>query len=95
MPAESRPDWPQFDKFAISVLQHASVSTLALPCVSEIVREKRSISPEMAVLLSAYSGTSNGDWIRLQAHFDLGMATDKVGTQGPHPRGADGRLQRV
>jgi plasmid maintenance system antidote protein VapI len=34
------------------------------------VCEKRSISPEMAVLLSAYFGTSDGYWINLQAHFD-------------------------
>ncbi len=37
-------------------------------------REKRSISPDMAVLLSAYFGTSDGYWINLQAHFDLEMA---------------------
>jgi antitoxin HigA-1 len=63
------------------------------------VREKRSISPEMAVLPSAYFGTSDGYWINLQAHFDLGMAQEKVGKQtariSPHPHGVDGTLQRV
>jgi addiction module HigA family antidote len=70
-----------------------------LPRVNDIVREKRSISPEMAVLLSAYFGTSDGYWINLQAHFDLEMAKDKVGKQAaqinPHPRGANGTLRPV
>jgi plasmid maintenance system antidote protein VapI len=70
-----------------------------LPRVNEIVREKRSISPEMAVLLSAYFGTSDGYWINLRGHFDLERAKDKVGKQAarisPHPHGADGSLQPV
>ena len=70
-----------------------------LPRVNDIVREKRSISPEMAVLLSAYFGTSDGYWINLQAHFDLEMAKDKVGKQAaqinPHPHGANGTLRPV
>jgi antitoxin HigA-1 len=53
----------------------------------------------MAVLLSAYFGTSDGYWINLQAHFDLEMARDKVGKQAarinPHPHGADGTLRPV
>src|ERR1700759_2052656 len=67
-----------------------------LPRVNDIVREKRSISPEMAVLLSAYFGTSDGYWINLQAHFDLEMAKAKVGKQAarisPHPHRSDGSL---
>ena len=51
----------------------------------------------MAVLLSAYFGTSDGYWINLQGHFDLEMVKDKVGKQAarnlPHPHGADGTLQ--
>ena len=70
-----------------------------LPRVNDIVREKRSISPEMAVLLSAYFGTSDGYWINLQAHFDLEMAKDKVGKQAaqinPHPHSANGTLRPV
>jgi len=70
-----------------------------LPRVNDIVREKRSISAEMAVLLSAYFGTSDGYWIHLQAHFDLEMAKDKVGEQAaqinPHPHGANGTLRPV
>ena len=53
----------------------------------------------MAVLLSAYFGTSDGYWINLQGHFDLEMVKDKVGKQAarisPHPHGADGTLQPI
>jgi addiction module HigA family antidote len=67
--------------------------------VNNVVRAGRPISPEMAVLLSAYFGTSDGYWIGLQAHLDLEMAKDKVGKQAarirPHPHGADGALQPV
>src|SRR5579862_7058772 len=70
-----------------------------LPRVNDIVREKRSISPEMAVLLSAYFGTSDSYWINLQAHVDLALAKEKVAKQAarisPHPHSADGRLQPV
>jgi plasmid maintenance system antidote protein VapI len=53
---------------------------MLLPCAcAAAVPEKRAISPEMAVLLSAYFGTSDGYWINLQARFDLEMAKDKVG----------------
>ena len=70
-----------------------------LPRVNDIVREKRSISPEMAVLLSVYFSTSDGYWTNLQAHFDLETAKDKVGKQAarikPHPHDSDGRLQAI
>ena len=70
-----------------------------LPRVNDIVREKRAISPEMAVLLSAYFGTTDGYWINLQAHYDLEMAKDRVGKHAariaPHPRDDRGTLQPV
>jgi antitoxin HigA-1 len=83
----------------LSAYALAKALGVPLPRVNDIVREKRSISPEMAVLLSAYFGTSDGYWINLQAHFDLEMAKDKVGKQAarisPHPHGSDGSLQSV
>lgn len=83
----------------LSAYALAKALSVPLPRVNDIVREKRSISPEMAVLLSAYFGTSDGYWINLQGHFDLEMAKDKVGKQAalisPHPHRADGRLQPI
>jgi addiction module HigA family antidote len=83
----------------LSAYALAKALDVPLPRVNDIVREKRSISPEMAVLLSAYFGTSDGYWINLQGHFDLEVAKDKVGKQAarisPHPHSADGSLQPV
>jgi plasmid maintenance system antidote protein VapI len=51
----------------------------------------------MAVLLSAYFGTSDGYWMNLQAHYDLEMARERVAKQAariqPHPHDASGALQ--
>ncbi len=69
------------------------------PRVNDIVREKRAISPEMAVLVSAYFGTTDGYWINLQAHYDLELAKDRVGKQAariaPHPHDKNGAFQSV
>ena len=87
------------ESVGLSAYALAKALGVPLPRVNDIVREKRAISPEMAVLLSAYFGTSDGYWINLQAHFNLEMAKDKVGKQAarisPHPHGADGTLRPV
>jgi addiction module HigA family antidote len=77
----------------------AKALDVPLPRVNDIVREKRAISPEMAVLLSAYFGTSDSYWINLQAHYDLAMAKDRVGKHAarinPHPHDETGALQPI
>jgi addiction module HigA family antidote len=55
----------------LSACALAKALRVPLPRLNDIVREQRSISPEMAVLLSAYFGTTDGYWISLQPHFDL------------------------
>ena len=83
----------------LSAYALAKALRVPLPRVNDIVREKRSNSPEMAVLLSAYFGTTDGYWINLQAHFDLEMARVRVGKQAsqiiPHPHEPSGALQTV
>lgn len=83
----------------LSAYALAKALSVPLPRVNDIVREKRPISPEMAVLRSAYFGTLDAYWINLQGHFDLEVAKDKVGKQAasisPHPHDADGRLEPV
>jgi addiction module HigA family antidote len=56
----------------------AKALSVPLPRVNDIAREKRGISAEMAVLLSAYFGTTDNYWMNLQAHYDLEMAKDRV-----------------
>jgi antitoxin HigA-1 len=83
----------------LSAYAVAKALGVPLPRVNDIVREKRAVSPEMAVLLSAYFGTTDSYWINLQAHFDLEMAKDRVGKQAlrihPHPHDERGALQTI
>jgi addiction module HigA family antidote len=83
----------------LSAYALAKALDVPLPRVNDIVREKRSISPEMAVLLSTYFGMSDGYWISLQSYYDLENAKDRVSKQvariQPHPRDEDGALQPV
>ncbi len=79
----------------LSAYALAKTLDVPLPRVNDIVREKRAISPEMAVLLSAYFGTTDSYWINLQAHHDLEMAKDRVGKHAAriHPHDESGALQ--
>ncbi len=45
--------------------------------INEILNEKRSISPDMALRLSRYFGTSPDVWIGLQTDYDLYWARMK------------------
>lgn len=83
----------------LSAYALAKALDVPLPRVNDIVREKRAISPEMAVLLSAYFGTPDGYWINLQSHYDFEMAKSRVARQAariqPHPRDETGALQVI
>lgn len=46
--------------------------------VSEIVRGRRSITAESALLIGAFFGTSAEVWIRMQAEYDLRVARRKI-----------------
>ncbi len=45
--------------------------------INEIINKKRSISPEMAIKLSRYLGTSEELWLNLQNQYDLYMVKQK------------------
>jgi antitoxin HigA-1 len=70
-----------------------------LPRVNDIVLEKRSISAEMGLLLSAYFGTTDQYWINLQADYDRRLAKGRIGKKlksiKPHPADKDGSLLRA
>lgn len=61
--------------------------------MNEIINEKRNISPEMAIKLSRYFGTSAELWLNLQNQYDLyRIRTKKPGiVEGIKPCG---RLRR-
>ncbi len=50
---------------------------VSAPTVHEIVREKRAISPDMALRLAHYFDTTAEFWLNLQARYDLEMVRDK------------------
>ncbi len=59
--------------------------------ISEIVNAKRAITPDTALRLARYFGTSAEFWIGMQATYDLEIARDAVGAQITaqiHPRAA-------
>src|SRR5688572_12370195 len=70
-----------------------------LPRVNDIVLEKRSISAEMGLLLSAYFGTTDQYWINLQADYDRRLARSRIEKKlksiKPHPTDKDGSLVRA
>lgn len=45
--------------------------------INEIINKKRSISPEMAIKLSRYFGTSEELWLNLQNQYDLYIVKQK------------------
>ena len=47
--------------------------------LGEIVRGRRAITPDTALRLARYFGTSAEFWIGMQAHYDLEVARDAVG----------------
>jgi addiction module HigA family antidote len=87
------------EPIGLSAYALAKALRVPVPRVNDIVREKRAISSEMAVLLSVYFRTSDGYWINLQSHYDLELAKDRVAKQAaqiqPHPHDESGALVSV
>lgn len=61
----------------------ASALAIALrvpaPRVNDIVRERRGISPDTALRLARFFGTSAQFWLNLQSGYDLKIATAASG----------------
>lgn len=48
------------------------------PKVNDIVKEKRGISTEMGLLLSAYFGLSDSFWLNLQTEYDRRLVAPRI-----------------
>jgi len=73
--------------------QYALAKAIGVPQirVSEIVNAKRAVTPDTALRLARYLGTTAEFWIGMQATYDLEMARDQVGAaiqEQVHPRAA-------
>jgi addiction module HigA family antidote len=49
------------------------------PRINDIVRERRAVTPDTALRLSRYFGTTAQFWLNLQTSFDLKQAENDVG----------------
>jgi len=57
----------------------AACLSLTAARVNEIVREKRGITPDTALRLSRYFGTTPEFWLNLQMNYELGRAIHDEG----------------
>jgi len=49
--------------------------------INEIVQAKRSVTPDTALRLSRFFGTTPEFWLNLQSRYDLERAKDAIGSQ--------------
>jgi addiction module HigA family antidote len=65
----------------LKLSQYALAKAIDVPQirVSEIVNGKRAVTPDTALRLARYFGTSAEFWIGMQATYDLELARDQIG----------------
>jgi len=59
------------EPLGLTITQAAAALGVTRTTLSELVNEKRGISPEMAVRLSKVFGGTAESWLTQQAHYDL------------------------
>jgi addiction module HigA family antidote len=62
---------------------HALARALKVPAqrVSDIARERRAVTPDTALRLARYFGTTPEFWLNLQTAYDLKMAQRELGAR--------------
>lgn len=67
----------------LALSQYALAKALGVPeiRVSEVVNGKRAITPDTALRLARYFGTSPEFWLGMQTTYDLELARDRVGPE--------------
>lgn len=65
----------------LSQTELAEMLQITFRTVNEILNEKRGISPEMAVRLARFFGTSEELWLNLQDQYDLYKVKEKKQTE--------------
>jgi addiction module HigA family antidote len=53
---------------------------VSVPTVNDIVRERRTVSAEMAVRLARFFGTTEQFWLNLQGSYDVNRAKQRLAT---------------
>lgn len=67
----------------LGLSQYALAKALGVPQIriSEIVNARRAVTPDTALRLARYFGTSAEFWIGMQATHDLESARDRLGSE--------------
>lgn len=67
----------------LELSQYALAKAIGVPQIriSEIVRGKRAVTPDTALRLARYFGTSAEFWIGMQTTYDLETARDQLGSR--------------
>lgn len=53
---------------------------VSAPKINDVVREKRSVTPDTALRLARYFGGDAQSWLNLQTAYDLKVAQEKLKT---------------
>ena len=77
----------------LSLSQYGLAKAIGVPQirVSELVHGKRAVTPDTALRLARYFGTSAEFWLGMQSSYDLEVARDQIGdkiTSEIQPRAA-------
>lgn len=67
----------------LDMTPHALAMVLRVPAprINDIVRERRAITPDTALRLARYFGTTPQFWLNLQSSYDLRQAEKEIGKQ--------------
>lgn len=67
----------------LGLSQYALAKALGVPQIriSEVVNGKRAVTPDTALRLARYFGTSAEFWLGMQATYDLETARDRIGSE--------------
>lgn len=67
----------------LGMSQYALAKAIDVPQirVSEVVRGERAVTPDTALRLARYFGTSAEFWLGMQATYDLETARDRIGAE--------------
>ncbi len=71
------------EEYLVPLEMSANALAIALrvpaPRINDVVRERRAITPDTALRLARYFGTSAQYWLNLQSAFDLKQAEREAG----------------
>ena len=70
----------------LGISQYRLAQAIGVPArrINEIVHGTRRISADTVLRLSRFFGMGDGFWMNLQAHYDLEMEKDRLGTTLQH-----------